>query len=579
MSTRKETKIDEKPKIIIIGGIAAGTCAAVKARRASETAEIILYEKYKYVSYATCGLPYFVSGKIADTDSLVVNSVALLEKRFNLKINVLSEVIKILPNEKTIVIRNLRDGSIYKDNYDKLIIATGTKPIVINEELEKVENVFCLRTIDDALKLKSKINIIKDIIAKKSDSGLDFEEKQTPNIVIVGGGYIGLELLDAFLKENFKVTIIEATEQLLPTFDYEIVEYLENYLLSKGVIILKNQKIHSFEKNSEGQVCAIKTTADNLIQTDLVFLGVGAVPNVDLAKDCGIKIGKSGAIVVNEYMQTSIDDIYAAGDCCECEDLVTGINASYLLAGIASLQGRIAGYNAVGGNDSFYNANPTSAIKVLDVFLAKTGVTYKLAKKCGLNPAKIELHALSHGGYYPGAQMIHMVLIYNKEDGTILGFEAIGKEAVDKKADVISVAIRAKLKVWDLVFLNFCYHPETGSAKDSINILGMIGENIKKGEMQYMDVEELKQKLSEVLVLDVRSKREYLANHIPGAINIPIDELRENLFLLEDKIDKEIVVHCRTSYRSYLAYRILKSAGFKKVYNLNGSYLSWDRKL
>jgi NADPH-dependent 2,4-dienoyl-CoA reductase/sulfur reductase-like enzyme/rhodanese-related sulfurtransferase len=557
-------------KIVIIGGIAAGTCAAVKARRSSEEAEIILYEKYNYVSYSTCGLPYYVSGKITDRNSLIITPVSLLEKRFNLKIRILHEIIRIDPARKKITVRDLQSGKDFTDSYDKLIITTGSKPMSANRDLDGAKNVFHLRTIDDGVNLK---NTIDKILA-------GIEEKREASAMIIGGGFIGLELLDAFYRNGFKVTIVEKANHILPVFDGEIVEYLENYLMDKGIRVLKNSEVKSVKKNDSGDVRSLVISDGEEISADIVIMGIGAKPDAGLAQDCGIKTGDGGAISVNEYMQTNIQDIYAAGDCCECADLFTGKKQTYFLAGIASIQGRIAGYNAAGGKDKFTGANPTSIIKVLDVFIAKTGTSLKRAIESGINAAKIELHALNHGGYYPGARMIHMMLIYNKDNGTIIGFEAIGPDGADKKNDVISVAIKAGMKVWDLMFLNLSYHPETGSAKDSLNIFGMIGENIKKGEQVYMDVEELRQKIAsgqKVVILDVRSRGEFDSGHIEGALNIPLDSLRENIGLLDKK--SEIVIHCRTSYRSYIAYRILKNSGFDKIYNLNGSYLSWVRKL
>lgn len=578
--TKDPTKKIKKSelKIVIIGGVAAGTSAAVKARRKSEEAEIVIYEKYKYVSYGTCGLPYFVSGKINDIGSLIINTVQQFEKRFNIKVNVLHEVTEIYPGSKTIKVKDLRSGREFSDNYDKLIISTGTAQLSIDPELCNALNTFSLRTIDDAIRLKEYMSFLtKDINKELKD---DDAKKSQPHAVIVGGGYIGLELIDALLLKGFKVTIIEKMRQILPAFDFEIIEYLENYLIDKGVSILKNTEIKSFEKNDEGKIISVLTSGGQKLFSDMLFLGMGARPDIRIAMQCGLSIGESGAITVNEYMQTSNPDIFAAGDCCECKDFVTGSKQSYYLASIANIQGRCAGYNAAGGNDRFTDSIPTSIIKVLDLAAAKTGISFYMAKSAGIDAAKIELHALNHAGYYPGAVLVYMLVIYDRRSGTVLGFEAIGKEGVDKKVDIMSVVIRAKMKIWDLINLNLCYHPEYGSAKDPVNILGMIGENIKKGEHSYMDVEELKSKIEnkeDIVILDVRTKKEYSMGHIENAINIPIDELRENLSMLDK--NSSIVIYCRQSYRSYLAYRILKNSGFKNIWNLNGSYLSWQRKI
>ncbi|MBM3712457.1 MAG: CoA-disulfide reductase [Actinobacteria bacterium] len=585
-------KFENKKRIIIIGGVAAGTSAATKARRKSETADIVIYEKYRYISYGTCGLPYFISDRITDIESLIINKVEHFEKRFNVKVNILHEVIRIDPDDKSILVRNLTTDEEFKDYYDKLIISTGSDPLVINPELYDATNTFSLKTIDDAVKLKDYINYLseKDYSTLEiKDNSRDYSNNKNPvNAVIVGGGFIGLELLDSFLAKGFKVTIIEKLNQLLPVFDFEIVEYLENYLKDKGVSILKEDEIKDFEKdgrkysikNSSKKITAVNTLKGNKLPVDILFLSIGARPQVALAKEAGLAIGDSGAISVNEYMQTSNPDIYAAGDCCEVKDFITGINIKYNLANIASRQGRCVGYNAAGGKDKFTGGNPTSIIKVLDITIAKTGVSFREAKRLGYDAVKIELHYYDHAGYYPGANMIHIFLIYDKKSGRILGFEAVGKTGVDKKLDVLSAAIKCRLKVWDLANIDFGYHPEYGSAKDSINILGMIGENIKKGEVGFISAEELREKLSKkynLILLDVRSRGEYKAEHIEGSFNIPIDVLRENLGSLNK--DSEIIVYCHTSYRSYLALRILKNSGFKNVKNLNGSYLSWNRVL
>jgi NADPH-dependent 2,4-dienoyl-CoA reductase/sulfur reductase-like enzyme/rhodanese-related sulfurtransferase len=561
-------KTKKAGKIIIIGSVAAGTSAAVKARRKSENLQIAIYEKYKYISYSTCGLPYFVSDKITDLDNLIINTVQQFEQRFNIKVNVMHEVTGIDRKEKSITVKNLTNGEQFKDYYEKLIIATGSNSIIINPELDSASNCFSLRTIDDAIKLKEYLSyLIKN-------------GKKSLNVVIIGGGFIGLEILEAFLSKGANIIIVEKTNQILPAFDFEIIEYLENYLNEKGIMLRKEESIENFEKNNDGEIISLKTSNGDRLVCDVIFQSAGTKPDVKLAASCGIVIGKSGAISVDQYLKTSDPDIYAAGDCCECKNFVTQTKQAYNLASIANIQGRCAGYNAAGGKDKFKDSIPTSIIKVLDIAIAKTGISLKEARSQNIDAVKLELHYLNHAGYYPGSSIIHMLVIYDKISGTLLGFEAIGKESVDKKTDVMSVAIRTSMKVWDLVNLNLSYHPEYGSAKDSINILGMIGENIKKGEYRQIDVEELKNMIKnkqDITILDVRTKKEFDMGHIEGALNIPIDELRGNF----DKLDRnsKIVVHCRTSYRSYQAYLILKNSGFENVWNLNGSYLSWMRRI
>lgn len=568
---------NQKMKIIIIGGIAAGTSAAVKARRKSEDLEITIYEKDRFISYGTCGLPYYVSEKIPEINSLIINTASGLEKRFNIKVKTLHEVLSINPYEKNIYVRDLKTGNESVDNFDKLILATGSTPQVLKVNGNNVENVFTLKTIDDAIKLKNYLNLLKE------NSGKSTDISSNTDIVIAGGGFIGLELLEAFLTKGFNVTIIEKTNQLLPMFDTEIVEYLENYLKYKGIIIAKSMEITDYKLgagNDSHKVISITISDCKNIKSDLLFFGIGTKPDTALAQKSGIKIGPSGLIIVNEFLQTNFEDIYAAGDCCECENAVTKERRSYNLASIANRQGRIAGYNCAGGKEKFSGTLATAVIKVLDLVLTKTGISFKEAKKLNPDAAKIELHYSSHVEYYPGASTIHMLITFNKSDGTILGYQAIGKNMVDKKVDILSVAIKNKMKIWELANLDLGYHPEFGAAKDSVNILGMIGENLKKNEVEFIDVEELRNKIKnkeKIIILDVRTRKEYENGHIEGALLIPIDELRDNIRSLNK--NDEIIIHCRSSYRSYIGYRILKNLGFNNVKNLNGSYLSWVRKI
>jgi len=551
-------------KFVVIGAIAAGTSAAAKIRRTSEDAEIVIYEKDRYISYGTCGLPYFVSGTIENLSSLLINTPRGFEKRFNLKVKNRCQVTSIDPVGKTIKVKDLKKGEVFTDSWDKLIIATGSKPIKLNLEGADSENVFILKTIDDGLKLKKYLDGLK---------------KDKSQVVVIGGGFIGLELLEAFRKKGIKTTILEKTDQLLPMFDRQIISYLHNYLKDEGIEILTGEEAAKLVTR-QGKVCSVETASGKHIGADVVFFGIGTLPQSDLAKKSGIRVGHSGAIWVDKYMQTSIPGIYAAGDCCQCTNEITGQQRPYNLASIANRQGRTAGYNACGGRVVFEGSSVTSVIKVLDMALAKTGISLKEAETAGIDAGIIELHHLSHAGYYPGAEMIHMMLVYRKDDGQVLGLQAVGKQGADKKADVVSSAIRARMKVWDLANLDLCYQPEYGSAKDAINMLGMIGENIKKKEIEFIEDIQLEQMIrqgNDFTLLDVRSEREYKDGSIEGSVNINIDRLRDNL----DKLDKHkpVIVYCETGYRAYLAYRILANNGFKDVKALNGSITSWLRKI
>ena len=557
-------------KIIIIGAVAAGTSSAAKIRRKSESAEIVIYEKDSYISYGTCGLPYFVSEKIKNVYRLVVNTVERFEKRFNLKVETLHEVTGVDPVKKRILVKNLTTGQHFNDYFDRLIIATGSIPIKLkfDDDVKNSENIFGLKTIDDAVKLKKYM----DKIDRKSNS--------KKRVVIIGGGFTGLELLEAFLGREYKVSIVEKTLQILPMFDKEIIDYLESYLTEKGVNIYRGDEVVGLVRDKSGRVISVKTLNKETLKADIVFLGIGTGPNVELARDCGIKVGKSGSIAIDEFMRTNFKYIYAAGDCCECNNLLTGSGRSYNLANIAVRQGRVAGSNAVGGREKFSGSVVNSIIKVLDVAIAKIGLSFKETAELGINADFIELHDLSHAGYYSGADMIHMIIIFNKKTGKILGFQAIGKSGVDKRVDVVSTAIAGNLRIWELADLDLGYHPAYGSARDPINMLGLITGNLKKGEIDFLSVDRLKEKIRNVeniTILDVRTKKEYDEGHIDGAVLIHIDDLRKNI----DKLDarSQIIIYCETGYRAYLGLRILKNLGFKNVKVLNGSYLSWVRKI
>lgn len=527
----------------------------------------MIYERDRYISYGTCGLPYFVSGKIKNIERLIINTKDFFEKRFNLKVNILHEVTKIEPEKGIVHIRDLKTGRQFEDNFDNLIITTGSIPVKLKFNEKLLKNAFALKTIDDAVSLKKYIDELEPRSGKKAVS-------------IIGGGFIGLELLEAFLERDYKVNIIEKTSQILPMFDSEIVEYLDNYLVERGLSIYKEDEVTDFMMDGGGNAKSLKTLNGRVIKQDMVIFGIGTKPNVKLARDCGIKIGKSGAIAVDEFMRTNFKNIYAAGDCCECKNLLSGEKRPYNLASIASRQGRTAGYNAAGGNMKFPGSTVASIIKVLDVAVAKTGLSYKEAIEMGMNADFIETHFGSHSGYYPGSEMMHMMTIFNKSSGRVLGFQAIGKSGVDKKVDVVSTAIRGNLKIQELANLDLGYQPAYGSVKDPINMLGMITENMASGELEFIHIKGLIEKQKnkkDMTILDVRTKREYEKGHIEGSLLIYINELRENLDRLDK--DRQIIIYCETDYRAYLGLRILKNAGFKNVKLLNGSYLSWERKI
>jgi len=558
----------ENGRIVIIGGIAAGTAAAAKCRRQDEDLKIIIYEKDKYISYGTCGLPYFVSGKIENMNKLLINTPENFSKRFNIGVRTENEVLSIDTKNKKILIRDLKNNKEFEDHYDKLILATGSIPIKIKMEGCGARNIFVLKTMKDALDIKKYLKNIKNT------------GKKNKNVVIIGGGFIGLELLEAYLEGGFRVSIIEKDSQILPMFDREIIEYLENHLESLGIRIFKNEEVKKLITGDNDEVSKIVTSGGKELDVDIVFFGIGTRPNNMIAAGAGIKIGKSGAIIVDEFMRTSVESIYAAGDCCECKNLISGNRRSYDLATIANRQGWTAGYNAAGGNERFDGSIVPSIIKVLDIAIGKTGLSLKEAKGLGIDAGCIEVHHGSHAGYYPGAETMHVLVVFDRKSRKLIGLEAIGRDGIDKRVDIASTAIKGGLTIEDLASTELAYQPAFGSARDSINILGMIAENLKKAEVYLIDIPVMREKIKngdEMTILDVRSSKEFDAGHIEDAVLIPVDDIRGKIQMLDPK--KETIIYCRSGYRAYLVLRVLMNQGFSDVKLLNGSYLSWERKL
>jgi len=576
--------MQKKEKVIIIGGISAGTSAAAKIRRLNEDIDIVIYERDKYISYATCGLPYFISGKIPKLSNIIINSKELFSQRFNLTVNTLHDVLSINPKEKTIKVKNLKTNEIFTDNYDKLIIATGTSSIDLKETIFDASNSFRLKTIDDAIAIKNFLDELEVVESESIDkSAVDYnfaEDIISTDVVIIGGGYISLELLEAFTEKNLKVLIIEKESQLLSIFDKEIIDYLENYLFKREIIILKNDSVKEVRKNGNNIIDLIVTENGKRISTKLVFLGVGINVENSLLKDEGAELGVRGAIKTDELLKTNIPDIFAIGDCIEIKDLVSQKFTNINLATTATKEGRTVAYNIFGKNKPFKGSLGTTILKIFDIAIGKTGLSFKDAKKLYKNAVKIETHEPSHASYYPGYSIMHMLTIFDKDTGKILGFEAIGRDSIDKKVDVMATAMKGNLLITDLASCDYAYHPAFGAAKDPINLIGMVAENYLNKDIDFINCEELKDKINnneDFTLIDVRTQREYDFGHIENAILITLDSIRDNL----DKIDKNklTVLYCRTGYRAYIAYRILKNNGFNNIVCLNGSYLSWIKEI
>jgi|Deesub1362A_J573_1020465.scaffolds.fasta_scaffold01394_17 NADPH-dependent 2,4-dienoyl-CoA reductase/sulfur reductase-like enzyme/rhodanese-related sulfurtransferase len=537
-------------RYVIIGGLAAGTSAAAKARRVNEKADIVLIERSNWISQATCGFPYFLCGEVRREDLQVMRAESFA-RRFKIDLKLNTEAISLDPSSKTVKVLNARGE--YELEYDKLVIATGARPSTPEIEGKDLENVFTMRYIDDVLKVKEAM-------------------KEAEKVSIIGAGMIGLECAEAFLKAGMEVSIIEIFPEILPTFDEEMAYLVRRYLEEKGIEIYTSEKVFALE----GKERVEKVITDKReIPSDLVLLATGVKPNVELVSPF-VKLGVTGAIEVDEHMRTSVEDIYAAGDCVETVNLITKRKVYNPVATLANKQGRVAGANIAGRSLRFPGTIGTAIAKVFDLNIARTGLSEKEAREAGFDIVVSYLHPYSHATYYPHSERMSIKLIVEKNSERILGAQIVGKRGVDKRIDVLSTAIIAGMKAEDLFNLDLAYSPPFSSAKDPVNVAGAVVDNILKGEVQTITPKELAERLSKgdsPFLLDVRSEKEVKKGRIRGAINIPLDELDKRLG--EIPRDREIICYCATGLRSYIACRKLVQKGFKDVKNLSGSWESW----
>jgi NADPH-dependent 2,4-dienoyl-CoA reductase/sulfur reductase-like enzyme/rhodanese-related sulfurtransferase len=540
-------------KIVIIGGVAAGASAATKARRTSEHAQIVLFEQGEYVSFANCGLPYYVGGTIPERDSLLVVREELFRKRFNIDVRTLSQVTKINRNRKTVTVLDKRNNTTYEERYDKLIIATGARPFVL-PFLKDCKNSYTCFTLYDVDKIKETLSAAP---VKKA--------------IVIGAGYIGMELAEQLNLLGLDCTIVELKSSILPQFDKEITNPVVYTLKEKGIDVKTGLSVVDADV-VDGIAKRLKLSNGEEIECDVVFQTAGVIPNVELAREAGLEVNRG--IVVNNKMQTSDPDIYAAGDAVEVKSIITGKNVWIPLAGPANKQGRVAGCNAAGGNLEFKGVIGSSIIKVFDWALAKVGLSEAECKDQGIDYNVTIVHPLHHAGYYPGGKQLTIKLIFDNSTGRIYGAQVVGKEGVDKRADVIATAIYAGLTVFDLENLDLVYAPPFSSAKDPVIMAGMTASNIIRAEVKNILPDRVFELLDnpEYLILDVRTPEEYEFGHIKGAINIPVDELRSRLSELPK--DKKIIVYCGVGFRSYHGCLILKANGFDCL-NMSGGWESW----
>ncbi len=553
-------------KIIIVGGVAAGATAAAKARRVNEQAEITVYERGPYISFANCGLPYYVGGTIPERSGLLLQTPEGFWKRYRVQVRVRHEVTKVDRALRQVHVRNLETGETFKDPYDKLILCPGAGAIIPplpglilsspQEPLRLPENVFTVKTVPD------------------SDAIKDFLEKQKPGkAVVIGAGFIGLETAEALKKRGLQVTIVEMLPQVLPPLDADVASFMARHITEQGVDVVLADAVKAF--HGKPRVNEIELASGRRVPAELVILSIGVRPELELARDAGLSIGASGGIDVDDRQATSDPLIYAAGDAVEVVHRVTKKKTRIAMAGPANKQGRVAGANAAGGDLKFPGALGTAIVECLGMTAAKTGLSEREARQAGLDGVATWTHAGHHAGYYPGSEMLHIKLISERVTGRILGGQIVGAQGVDKRADVLATALAAGMKVTDLENLDLAYAPPFSSAKDPVIMSGFVAANVQRGDTATLTPEELfaRQKRDPACVLvDVRTRKEFESGTLAGAVNVPVDELRERINELDP--GRETIVYCRVGYRGYLAERILRQNGFKKVFNLTGGMLS-----
>ncbi|MEM0374192.1 MAG: CoA-disulfide reductase [Sulfolobales archaeon] len=544
-------------KYVIVGGVAGGMSAAARLRRLDESSEIVVFERGEYISYANCGLPYYIGDVIKDRQNLLVQTVEGFKNRFNVDIRVKNEVIKINRDSKEVVVRNLRTGEEYVEKYDKLILSPGATPVKPPIPGIDLPNIFTLRDIPDTDRIRNFV-----------------DTKNPRRAVIVGAGFIGLEMAENLAHRGILVTIVEAMEQVMGVIDFDMAALVHQHLKTKNVEFYLKDSVASFE-DQNGKI-VVNLSSGRKIISDMVILSIGVRPESKLAKEAGLEVTERGHIVVNDYLQTSDPDIYAIGDAIEVYHPVIGKKIGIPLAWPANQQGRIVADNIVFGNVRKYKGSIGTAIaKVFDITVAVTGATEKLLKREGIPYRSIIIHPSSHAGYYPGALPMSLKLIFSPDNGKILGAQIVGYDGVDKRIDVLATAIQAGMTVFDLTDLDHAYAPPYSSAKDPVNIAGYVAENVITGKQKIITWEELlNSDRSSLFILDVRTRDEFNLGHIEGAVNIPVDEIREHLN--EIPKDKKIIVYCGVGLRAYIACRILYQNGFSEVYNLTGGYKTYE---
>ena len=540
-------------KVVIVGGVAGGATAAARIRRLDEQAEIVVFERSGFISYANCGLPYYIGSVIEDPEDLTLQTPESFFRRFRISMKVHHEVTAIHPDRKTVTVRNLETGAVFEESYNKLLLSPGAKPVRPNLPGIDSEKLFTLRTVEDTFRIK------------------DFVTKNSPkSAIMVGGGFIGLEVAENLRHLGLDVTIVQRPRQLMNPFDADMASFIHAELRKHGVKLALGHSVEGFTDRDDGLDVLLKDAPP--LHADMVVLAIGVSPESALAKDAGLALGIKGSILVNDRMETSVPDIYAVGDAVQVKHFVTEEDALIALAGPANKQGRIAADNICGGDSRYHGSQGSSIIKVFDMTAAVTGINETTAKKAGLDADTVILSPMSHAGYYPGGKVMTMKVVFEKETYRLLGAQIVGYDGVDKRIDVLATAIHAGLKATGLKDLDLAYAPPYSSAKDPVNMAGFMIDNISKGLKQW-HLGDVLPRDGSVTLLDTRTPGEFRRGHIDGFINIPVDELRERISEIEP--GKPVYVICQSGLRSYIATRILEGYGFE-AYNFAGGFRFYD---
>ena len=543
-------------KVVIVGGVAGGATAAARIRRLDEAAEIIVFERSGYVSYANCGLPYYIGGVIADPEELTLQTPESFYSRFRVAMKVRHEVTGIHPERKTVSVKNLETGEEFEEGYDKLILSPGARPTQPRLPGTGISKLFTLRTVEDTLRIKEHI-----------------DRHHPKSAILAGGGFIGLELAENLRELGMEVAIVQRPKQLMSPFDADMAAMIHGEMRRHGVRLVLGQTVEGFAEKDGGVDVLVKDNAP--LHADMVVLAIGVTPDTALAKAAGLELGIKDSIVVNSRMETSVPDIYAAGDAVQVKHSVTGQDVLLSLAGPANKQGRIIADNICGGDSRYAGSQGSSVIKVFDMTAAVTGINETHGRKAGLDVDTVILSPMSHAGYYPGGRVMTMKVVFEKGTYRLLGAQIVGYEGVDKRIDVLATAIHAGMKATELKDLDLAYAPPYSSAKDPVNMAGFMIDNIAGGILKQWHLEDVDAlpRDGSVTLLDARTAGEYARGHIRGFRNIPVDELRERLAELEK--GKPVYVICQSGLRSYIACRILEGQGYE-AYNFSGGFRFYD---